>query len=149
MDDISRIATATKMVEKKALKIEKKAINYKPILGGEPMVKIPRKMFDELLTRYKLTETLERLYNYYYGKYTAQQGLIQELKSEISSLNNKIRQFTNFIEAKGLVEAFKEFIAPRVTSIKETLKLNKAKVAGRTKRKPELSPKKKNRSSVR
>lgn len=149
MDDISSIASAVKSAEKEALKIEKKAIDYKPILGGEPMVKIPRKVFDELVIRYKLTGTLEKLYNEYYGKYTAQLGLIQDLKSEISGLNNKIRQLTNFIEAKGFMEAFKEFIAPKVTSIKETLKLNKAKVAEQPKRKSELSPKKKNRSSVR
>lgn len=149
MDDISSITSAVKSAEKEALKIEKKAIDYKPLLGGEPMVKLPRKVFDDLVSRYKLTGTLEKLYNEYYGKYTAQLGLIQELKSEISGLNNKIRQLTNFIEAKGFMEAFKEFIAPKVTSIKETLKQNKAKVSDRTKRKPELSLKKKNRSAVR
>ena len=137
------------MAEKEARKIEKKAVYYTPLLGGEPMVKIPHKVFEELLSRYKLTGTLEKLYNEYYGKFTVQQGLIQELKSEISGLNNKIRQLTNFLEAKGLMAAFKEFITPKVTSIKETLKLNKAKVAEQQKRKPELSPKKKNRSAVR
>ena len=146
MDEVSRISKAGKKAEKEAQRIEKCATHFTPIFGGEPMVKMPRSTYDDLIRRYKQTGTIENLYKEYYDKYTAQQGLIHDLKSEISGLNNKIRQFTNFIEAKGLMEVFKEFIMPKITSITETLKRNKDKVAEQPTRRQEISPKKKNKS---
>ena len=38
---------------------------------------------------------------------------VDELKAEVAFLKDKVQKFTDFIEAKGLVEAFKEFLNPK------------------------------------
>ena len=60
-----------------------------------------------------------------------------------------MRQLTSFIEAKGLVAAFKEFLRPKPKSIVETLKENKAKVDARKEQKHKVLDVKKRQSPVR
>ena len=90
------------------------------------MVKIPRSIFDKLLERYKEAGTFEKLYQDYYGKCYSLQLSVNSLRARIDELTIKVKQLTSFIEAKGLVAAFKEFLQPK--SIKKTLQENKVKV---------------------
>lgn len=113
LQDISKLTTADKFATQEAQEIEKKAIEVKPLFGGEPMVKIPRTVFDKLLDRYKAAGTFERLYNDYYGKSYSLQLTVNRLKEHIDELTVKVKQLTSFIEAKGLVAAFKEFLKPK------------------------------------
>ena len=74
--------------------------------------------------------------------------MIKTLKEEIAGLTNKIKQLTNFIESKGLLQAFKEFLKPK--SVIAKLKENKAIVAERSNRDHKVIPdSKKKRSAVR
>lgn len=66
------------------------------------------------------------------------------LKERVQELTVKVRQLTSFIEAKGLVAAFKEFLKPKPKSIVEVLKENKAKVEVRREQ-PRTVPDKKKR----
>ena len=114
------------------------------------MVKIPRSIFDKLLERYKVAGTFEKLYQDYYGKCYSLQLSVNSLRARIDELKVKVNQLTSFIEAKGLVEAFKEFLKPKPKLIVETLKENKAKVAARKEQPRKAMPDiKKSRSSVR
>ena len=149
MQDINKIIDADRYATNETEEIAEKATEVKSIFGGEPMVKIPRSIFDKILERYKMAGTFERLYRDYYSKCSSQELTIYRLRETIADLSDKVQKFKRFIEINGLAEAFKEFITPKVKSIKETLKVNKTKVAEQPKRKPESSPKKKNRSSLR
>ena len=148
LQDISKLTTADQFATQEAQEIEKKAIKVKPLFGGEPMVKIPRSVFDKLLDRYKAAGTFERLYNDYYGKSYSLQLTVNRLKEHIDELTLKVKQLTSFIEAKGLVAAFKEFLKPK--QIKETLQENRAKVEARRAQPRKVIPDiKKRRSTVR
>ncbi len=113
LHDISKLNTANHFATQEAQEIEQKAIEVKPLFGGEPMVKIPRTVFDKLLDRYRAAGTFERLYNDYYGKSYSLQLTVNRLKEHIEELTVKLKQLTSFIEAKGLVAAFKEFLKPK------------------------------------
>lgn len=150
LHEISQILDAGKSVAHEAEEIEQKAIEVKPIFGKEPMVKIPRSIFDKLLERYKVAGTFEKLYQDYYGKCYSLQLSVNSLRARIDELKVKVNQLTSFIEAKGLVEAFEEFLKPKPKLIVETLKENKAKVAARKEQPRKAMPDiKKRRSSVR
>ena len=142
--ELSNITNAMKPSEKDITEIESKVTSIPSIFGGEPMVKMPRRIFDKLLTRYKLADTLERLYGDYRSKVSVQESVIETLKIEIAELKVRVKQLTGFIEAKGLVEAFKEFLTPK--PIKEKLRENKVK---RVIDRKTIPDNKKKRSSVR
>ena len=133
LHDVSKILDAGKLVTHEVEEIEKKAVEVKPLFGKEPMVKIPRSIFNKLLERYKVAGTFEKLYQDYYGKSYSLQLTVNSLKERVQELNVKVRQLTSFIEAKGLVAAFKEFLRPKPKSIVEALKENKVKVEARNK----------------
>ena len=150
LHDVSKILDAGKLVTHEVEEIEKKAVEVKPLFGKEPMVKIPRSIFNKLLERYKVAGTFEKLYQDYYGKSYSLQLTVNSLKERVQELNAKVRELTSFIEAKGLVAAFKEFLKPRLKSIVETLKENKVKVETRKEQQRKVMPDvKKRRSPVR
>lgn len=150
LQDVSKILDAGKLVTHEVEEIEKKAVEVKPLFGKEPMVKIPRSIFNKLIERYKVAGTFEKLYQDYYGKSYSLQLTVNSLKERVQELNVKVRQLTSFIEAKGLVAAFKEFLKPKPKSIVETLKENKAKVEARKEQPRKVMPDvKKRRSPVR
>lgn len=122
LHDVSEILDAGKLVTHEVEEIEKKAVEVKPLFGKEPMVKIPRSLFDRLLERYKVAVTFEKLYQDYYSKSYSLQLTVNSLKERVQELNIKVRQLTSFIEAKGLVAALKEFLKPKPKSIVKTLR---------------------------
>ena len=147
LHDVSKILDAGKLVTHEVEEIEKKAVEVKPIFGKEPMIKIPRSIFNKLLERYKVAGTFEKLYQDYYGKSYSLQLTVNSLKERVQELNTKVRQLTSFIEAKGLVAAFKEFLKPKPKSIVEVLKENKAKVEVRREQPRKVMPDVKKRQS--
>ena len=149
LHDVSKILDAGKLVTHEVEEIEKKAVEVKPLFGKEPMVKIPRSIFNKLLERYKVAGTFEKLYQDYYGKSYSLQLTVNSLKERVQELNVKVRQLTSFIEEKGLVAAFKEFLKPKPKSIVEALKVNKAKVNARKEQQPKVIDVKKRQSPVR
>lgn len=112
-EEISSIAEAMKPSDAELKEIESNVTSVPAMFGKEPMVKIPRRLYDRLIARYKLADTLERLYHDYESKTRALKIRVDELKAEVAFLKEKVQKFTDFIEAKGLVEAFKEFLNPQ------------------------------------
>ena len=147
LHDVSKILDAGKLVTHEVEEIEKNAVEVKPLFGKEPMVKIPRSIFNKLLERYKVAGTFEKLYQDYYGKSYSLQLTVNSLKERVQELNVKVRQLTSFIEEKGLVAAFKEFLKPKPKSIVEALKENKAKVEARKEQPRKVMPDVKKRQS--
>ena len=148
MSDMSRMVKAGEKAEEEATKIERSAKEVKSFLDREPMVKIPRTTFEELVLTYRVTESTDNLYRDCSARLREQQGLIKELRNEIAGLKNKIRQLTDFIESKGLLQAFKEFLKPK--SVIKNLSEKKKIVIEREAQKPQLvPPKKKNKGYLR
>ena len=113
MEAVETMIGAEKGAEYVTQVIELNSQEVKPLFGKEPMVKVPRNMFDRLLENYKAALTYKRMYESYYAKCSSQESIIQRLEATIQDLTAKVKQLTDFIEAKGLVEAFKEFLNPK------------------------------------
>lgn len=112
-EEISSIAEAMKPSDAELKEIESNVTSVPTMFGKEPMIKMPRRLYDRLIARYKLADTLERLYHDYESKTRTLKIRVDELKAEVTFLKDKVQKFTDFIEAKGLVEAFKEFLNPK------------------------------------
>ena len=122
LDDINKILTPSKSVTNEIEQMEEEAKDVKSLLDKEPMVKIPRRVFDKLLERYGMAATFESLYRKYENMAWWNQNKINDLTKQISELKSKVGQLTRFIETKGLIEAFKEFIKPKEKSVMKTIK---------------------------
>lgn len=146
-EEISSIAEAMKPSDAELKEIESNVTSVPAMFGKEPMVKMPRRLYDRLIARYKLADTLERLYHDYESKTRTLKIRVDELKAEVAFLKDKVQKFTDFIEAKGLVEAFKEFLNPQKAI--EKIKDDRAKrIEQRTMKEPDI-PAKKKKPSVR
>ena len=147
LDEYETIINAVESAEYEKQVIKLNSTEVKPLFGGEPVVKVPRNMFDKLIEKYKAAKTYEVMYESYYAKYTKQQSIIQNLEATLQDLTNKIKQFTSFIEAKGLVAAFKEFLNP--PKVIEKVKDVRTKLSEYRKAKPKSTPAKKRDSWAR
>ena len=133
-EEINGIAEAMKPSYAEIQEIESKVTPVPSMFGKEPMVKLPKTIYDKLIARYQLADTLERLYHDYEYKTRTLKIKVDELKTEVAYLKKKVQQFTDFIEAKGLVEAFKEFLNP--PKVLEKVKDVKTKLSEYRKVKP-------------
>lgn len=146
-EEIDSIAESMKPSDAELQEIESKVTPVPAMFGKEPMVKMPRRLYDRLIARYRLADTLERLYHQYEFDARSLKAKITDLKGEIAYLKKKVQQFTDFIEVKGLVEAFKEFLNPKKAI--EKVRNDRAKrIEQRTEKSKEM-PAKKKKPSVR
>lgn len=146
-EEINGIAEAMKPSYAEIQEIESKVTPVPSMFGKEPMVKLPKTIYDKLIARYQLADTLERLYHQYEFEARTLKIKINDLKAEVSFLKKKVQQFTDFIETKGLVEAFKEFLNP-IKAI-EKIKDDRAKRIEQRTMKTQEMPAKKKKPSVR
>ena len=122
---LDKILDAGKPVEKEIEEIKSQVSDVMSLFGGEPMVKLPKKTFEIMISRYRVARTFENLNRQYASAIEAKDKTIAGLREQISSLKSKIREFTDFVSEHGLMEAFKEFIRPK--SMKEKLEIGKQK----------------------
>ena len=122
---LDKILDAGKPVEKEIAEIRSQVSDVTSCFGGEPMVKLPKKTFEKMLSKYRVAGTFENLNRQYAGAIEAKDKTIAGLREQISSLKSKLREFTDFVSECGLMEAFKEFIRPK--SMKEKLEIGKQK----------------------
>ena len=122
---LDKIIDAGKPVEKEIEEIKSQVSDVMSLFGGEPMVKLPKKTFEKMISRYRVAGTFENLNRQYASAIEAKDKTIAGLKEQISSLKSKVREFTDFVSEHGLMEAFREFIRPK--SMKEKLEIGKQK----------------------
>lgn len=122
---LDKILDAGKPVEKEIAEIKSQVSDVTSFFGGEPMVKLPKKTFEKMLSKYRVAGTFENLNRQYANTIEAKDKTIAGLREQISSLKSKLREFTDFVSEHGLMEAFKEFIRPK--SMKEKLEIGKQK----------------------
>lgn len=122
---LDKILDAGKPVEKEIAEIKSQVSEVTSFFGGEPMVKLPKKTFEKMISRYRVAGTFENLNRQYASAIEAKDKTIAGLKEQISSLKSKVREFTDFVSEHGLMEVFREFIRPK--SMKEKLEIGKQK----------------------
>lgn len=122
---LDKIISAGKPVEKEIKEIQSKVSEVPSFFGGEKMVKLPKKIYDQMISRYRVAGTFENLNKSYASDLNAKQKKNDSLTEQVNDLKKKIRQYTEFVEKRGLVEAFKEFIKPK--TLRERLQINKKK----------------------
>ena len=89
------------------------------------MVKFPKKLFEKMISRYRVAGTFENLNRKYEAELSAKQDKNKKLTEQIDTLKAKIKQHTGFLGKRGLLESFAEFIRPK--TLRERLKINKEK----------------------
>ena len=134
---IDKVLAAGKPVAKELAVIRKNAKHLPFTLGSEPSVKIPEKDFNRLMDMAQASGTLEKLNEIYDRELEHMQGIIDELMVQVKKWKDKILQYDKFLNVKGLVEEFKEFVRPK--SIKEWMEANQKTVKTK-KQEQEMKP---------
>lgn len=83
-------------------------------LDKEEYVKVPKKLWDRMTSAYEWSARQRKTI----GSLTAQ---IQKLKSKVSDLSSKIRNYKSFIEKNGMAQVFEEFLHPKKQSVMKRL----------------------------
>ena len=141
--DMDKIIAAGKPVEKEIKEIRNQASKAPQIFGGEPMIKIPEKVFEKMIARYRVAGTFENLSKEYNRNLSEKQNFLDKALKQIKSLKDKLKKYDSFLGEKGLVEVFAEFIRPK--SVHENM-AEMQKIVDASKEKPkniEVIPKKK------
>ena len=140
---MDKIIAAGKPVEKEIKEIRNQASKAPQIFGGEPMIKIPEKVFEKMIARYRVAGTFENLRKEYNRNLSEKQNSLDKALKQIKTLKDKLKKYDSFLGAKGLVEVFAEFIRPK--SVHENM-AEMQKIVDASKEKPkniEVIPKKK------
>ena len=121
--EMDKIMESGKPVEKEIKDIRSKTSDVPNFFGGEQMVKLPKKIHEKMISRYRVAGTFENLSRKYETELSAKQEKNKKLTEQIDTLKAKIKQHTDFLGKRGLLEAFAEFIRPK--SIRERLESHK------------------------
>ena len=126
---------AEKPVKKELALIKQNTKQLPELLGGESYFKISGRNLDKLMDMAQGFGTLKNLNIAYERELSIKEKAIQRLKEQEKVFKTKLKQYELFIDVKGLVEAFKEFIRPK--TIQEQLDEKKAVVESQKKVKVE------------
>ena len=117
------LKTISKEVDAETKKIKSEAIPVNHLFGGEEYVKVKKSDWNKIMDAF--SRAVSR--NYLLEKYEKK---ISALEKKIATLTNQIEKLKQFVAARGLGEAFVEFVkslAPK--SFKQKLEEKKADVA--------------------
>lgn len=123
---LDKIMDAGKPVEKEINDILNQTSISSPLFGGEPTVKVPKRIFDKMISRYRVTGTFENLNRQYLKIIESKDKKIEELTNELQKLKDLYMKCREFLENHNLLDKFKEFIRPK--TVREKLAINKETV---------------------
>ena len=132
---MEKLLAAEKPVKRELALIKQDTKQLPALLGGEPYFKISGRNLDKLMDMAQGFGTLKNLNIAYERELSIKEKTIQRLKEHEKVLKTKLKQYELFIDVKGLVDAFKEFIRPK--TIQEQLVEKKAVVESQKKVKVE------------
>ena len=121
--------------------IKKRAKPLPSLLGGEPSVKLSEKDFKHLLKIAKASGTMERLNKMYDKDIDQLQVKLDKCMEQIKTLSDKVKKYESFLNIKGLISKFKEFLKPKSIHNRLTEK-KKVVEENRTERKVITPPRK-------
>ncbi len=123
---LDRILDSGKPVEKEIKEIRDQAVDVPHLFGGEPMVKLPKKTFDKMIIRYRVSGTFENLNQKYADELFSMKKTINKQNEIIKTLKTKVKQFEGFLDSHGLLKTFEEFL--KLKSIIKKLDVNKKEI---------------------
>ena len=123
---LEKLLAAEKPVKRELALIKQDTKQLPALLGGEPYFKISGRNLDKLMDIAQGAGTLKNLNLAYERELSVMEKSIIKLKEREKTLKVKLKQYELFVEIKGLVDVFKEFIRPK--TIQEQLEEKKAEV---------------------
>ncbi|ETP70956.1 hypothetical protein UYO_3103, partial [Lachnospiraceae bacterium JC7] len=123
---LDKIMDAGRPVEKEIKDILDQTSVSTPLFGGEPTVKIPKSIFDKMVTRYRVSGTFENLNRQYVRILESKDKKIDDLTNELQNLKDLYAKCQEFLKSHNLLDMFKEFIRPK--TVREKLVIGKEKV---------------------
>lgn len=130
---MDKIIAAGKPVEKEIKEIQANVTDLPSLFGGEPMVKMPKKTLEKMISRYRVAGTFENLNEAYSRELSIKRNKIDKLNEQLSGFKAMLKKYKDFIGIHGLVEAFEEFIKPK--GIRDKLEESKKTVAENSRKK--------------
>ena len=124
---LDKIMDAGRPVEKEINDILDQTSVSTPLFGGEPTVKVPKSIFDKMVTRYRVSGTFENLNRQYVRILESKDKKIDELTNEIQKLKDLYAKCQEFLKSHNLLDMFKDFIRPK--TVREKLVIGKEMIA--------------------
>ena len=129
---LDKIMDAGRPVEKEIKDILDQTSVSTPIFGGEPTVKVPKSIFDKMVTRYRVSGTFENLNRQYVRILESKDKKIDELTNEIQKLKDLYAKCQEFLKSHNLMDMFKAYIRPKTVREELVIGREKVKVNDRT-----------------
>ena len=128
---MEKLLAAEKPVKRELALIKQDIKQLPALLGGETYFKISGRNLIRLIDMAQGSGILKNLNTAYEKELTLMEKTIHRLKEQEKNLKAKLKQYELFIDVKGLVDAFKEFIRPK--NIRERLDEKKVVVESQKK----------------
>ncbi len=119
---IEEIAEDASSVKADLDNIEKQAVNLPNFFGGEQMIKIPKKSFNKLMKISRSAMKLQKLSERYEAEVSRYKDRVTKLNERLNTAKGKLADYKKFVENKGLMAIFEEFLHPKKKSLAEELK---------------------------
>ena len=94
------------------------------ILGGEPYFKISERNLNKLMEMAQGAGTLKNLTMAYEKEISVMKKTLDRLSAQVKTLRSKVKQYETFLDLRGLMDAFVEYIRPK--TVQEQLAEKKA-----------------------
>lgn len=110
---IDTILAAEKPIKRELALIRQNAKQLPAILGGESYLKISEKNLNKLMEMAQGAGTLKNLNVAYEKELSVMKKTIDKLSGQVKSLKSRVKQYENFLDLRGLLDVFVEYIRPK------------------------------------
>ena len=110
---IDTILAAEKPIKRELALIRQNAKQLPAILGGESYLKISEKNLNKLMEMAQGAGTLKNLNVAYEKELSVMKKTIAKLSGQVKSLKSRVKQYENFLDLRGLLDVFVEYIRPK------------------------------------
>ena len=121
---IDTLLAAERPVKRELALIRQDTKQLPAILGGEPYFKISERNLNKLMEMAQGAGTLKNLTMAYEKEISAMKKTIDRLSAQVKTLRSKVKQYETFLDLRGLMDAFVEYIRPK--TVQEQLAEKKA-----------------------
>ena len=121
---IDTLMAAEKPVKRELTQIRQDTKQLPALLGGEPYFKISESNLNKLMEMAQGAGTLKNLNMAYEKEISVMKKKIDKVSAQIKTLRSKVKQYETFLDLRGLVDAFMEYIRPK--TVQEKLDEKKA-----------------------
>ena len=121
---IDTLLAAERPVKRELALIRQDTKQLPAILGGEPYFKISERNLNKLMEMAQGAGTLKNLTMAYEKEISVMKKTLDRLSAQVKTLRSKVKQYETFLDLRGLMDAFVEYIRPK--TVQEQLAEKKA-----------------------